>query len=224
MADPTKQAFSRIKELKCFRRVYEMLVNGYPTPAVARFIQEERGEYKDITYQSLVTTLGRYRNQELSAVEVLAPRMDHWIAKKGREFEDRLEELKRMETLYRVLEYRIDMMHAEERITGRIDKKLDRVIRETANILNMMHKTKMDLGISGSRDLGTMTISSDRLAEIEDKFGPEAAKTYANPVSRGRMLKALNLLIEKSNFVKEGNPIDVEFVEKTKDIPDDDMN
>ena len=224
MADPKKKAFSKIRELECFRRVYEMLVNGYPTPAVARHIQEERGEYLDISYPSLVTTLGRYRDQELSAVEAIAPRMSHWVAKKGREFEDRLEELKRMEGLYKVLEYRIDMMHAEEKITGKFNKSMDRMGRDIASVLSLIHRTKMDLRISGSRDLGTMTISADRLAEIEEKFGPEAAKTYANPVSRGRILKAINLVLEKSNLLKEGNPVDVEFVKETKDVPENDPN
>ena len=53
---------------------------------------------------------------------------------------------------------------------------------------------KMDLGISGQRHLGTLTVSAERLDEIKKKYGDKAAKAMANPVSRARVLGALKAI------------------------------
>jgi len=216
MADKTKEPFAKITSLKCYRRVYEMVVHGYPATEIARYIQESRREYLDVKYESLCSMLCRFRDS-IVPVESLAPRLPHYVAKKGREFGDRLEELKRLERMYDALEYRFDIVHGEERISGRINEHLEKQAKSMTDVIMRMHNIKMDLGLSGSRDLGTLTISAERLAEIEQKYGKEAAEAMASPVSRGRILKVLNMTIERARLLERGSPIDAEFVESTRE-------
>ncbi len=216
MADRTREQFSKIYALQCYRRVYEMVVHGYPATEIARYIQESRREYLEVKYESLVSMICRYRDT-LVPVESLAPRLPHYVAKKGREFGDRLEELKRLERMYEALEYRFDLTHGDERITGKVNEHLEKQAKPMTDVIMRMHNIKMDLGLSGSRDLGTLTISAERLAEIEAKYGKEAAEAMASPVSRGRILQAVNMAIERARLLEHGEPIDAEFVDSTRE-------
>ncbi len=215
MANKEQEKFSKIKQLKCFRYVYEMVVGGFPLTHVAMYIQHDRGEYTDIKRESLVRMLAVYR-ESLSDTEVLAPHLSCFIAREAREFTDRIEELRRLERMYQMLEYRLDVAHGHERMTGQINPNVDRQSREIRGVIQQMHNIKMDLGLNGTQERGTLTIPPERLAEIERKFGPEAARTYADPVSRGRILKAVNLAIEAAQLEEKGDQASIDFVENTK--------
>lgn len=225
MADRTKPKHSKVKKLKCIEKVDEMLLSGFPPSAVAKFIQEE-GEYLDVKRTSLVTTIYEYR-EKMGLSEVVAIQLPHWAAKKARTFADRLEDLQRLDRAYSLQEQRVDIQAAEEIMSGKRDDDLSKEIRALVDIPMKMHRMRMDLGLSGSRDLGTLVISPEKLAEIEDKYGPEAAKTYANPVSRGRILQAVNLAIERAKLLEqEGVPLEddeeIEYADYEEIDPDED--
>ena len=184
-------AFKRIKKLRCFQEVYERVCAGYPIPDVARYIQEEQGEYLDVTRPSLCEMIRDWAAREIVPVDLIAARLPHMVVKATKEFGERLEDLRRLEVSYQVALYRLDLAHGEERRTGRINPQVDKHLKSVVEIVRQMHDIKMDLGLTGSRDLGTLTVSAERLEEIRTRYGDGAARAFADPVQRAQVLGLL---------------------------------
>lgn len=212
------EKFTRLKNLRCFQRVHEMLSYGYPAPTVADFIFSA-GEYQDVKKKSLVEILKRYRKEEVLPGDVLTTRSPHVVIEARKQYTDKLEELKRLDNQFEALLYRFDLAHARERDTGLIDPQVDKIQKSILEAVRQMHMIKMDLGISGQRNLGTLTISAERLEEIREKYGDKAAKAMADPVSRGRVLaylRAVNDLVSIKAREEAGESIDVTPVTPVK--------
>jgi hypothetical protein len=190
--------FQRLRALRCWDEVQEQLLAGYPVPEVARFIQEEEGEYRDVKRGSLVDMLRQYISEELSLADLIAPRLPNLIVKANKEFGERLEDLRRMERVYEAMLYRLDLAHGRERRTGEISPDVDRQAKVVIDLIRQMHEIKMDLGLTGSRDLGTLTVSEERLAEIREKYGEGAAQAFADPVQRAQVLGLLKRVMRLS--------------------------
>jgi len=185
----------RVKGLRCFQEVYERICAGYPMPEIARYVQEEEGESTDIPRATLAEDLRLFMHAEVVPADLIAPRLPHLVVKAQREFNDRLEDLRRLERAYEVLLYRLDLAHGMERRTGVIDPNVDRHAKSLIDLVARMHEIKMDLGLTGSRDLGTLTVSAERLQEIKDRYGEGAARAFADPVQRAQVLGLLKRIM-----------------------------
>jgi hypothetical protein len=190
--------FQRLRGLRCYDEVVERLTAGYPIPDIARYVQEEEGEYTDIKRVSLCNELCEYRNREICPADLIAPRLPHVVIKANKEFGERLEDLRRLERLYELGLYRIDLAHGRERRTGEIDPDVDRHMKGLIDLIHQMHEIKMDLGLTGSRDLGTLTVSPERLQEIRERYGENAAAAFADPVQRAQVLGLLKRVMRLS--------------------------
>lgn len=213
--------FERIKKLRCHQEVYERLCAGYPCPEVARYVQEDEGEYLDVSRRSLTEMLRDYTEREIVGVDLIAPRLPHMVVKAQKEFSDRLEDLRRLERAYEALLYRFDLSHGEERRNGKVNPDVDRQAKVLMDYISRMHDIKMDLGLTGSRDLGTLTVSAERLAEIRDKYGEGAARAFGDPVSRAKVLGLLKRVMRlagrdevidiDAEEANPGSPLDAEL-------------
>lgn len=210
-----RERFGKIKKLRCFKRVHEMLSHGYPAPGVAKFIQEQ-GEYDQVKEQSLIEILRKYRREILPA-DVLVSRQPHVIIDARKQYTDKLEELRRLDDVFDALKYEFDVGHAYFRETGFSSQEHRHTAKTLIELIHKMHMIKMDLGISGSRNLGTITVSPERLEEIRLKYGDKAAQAMADPVSRARVIAYLRAAQDAASLkAKEesGEVIDVEVVKK----------
>lgn len=198
---------SRIKGLRCYKRVYEMMAAGYPMPGIAKFVQEQ-GECEDITRDSLITALKRF-SVDMVIGDKLTTRLPHVIVNAHKEFADKLDELRRLEKQYEAQLYRFDAAHAQERMNDTIDRRVDRIQDGLVRIITRMHNIKMDLGLSGSRDLGTLTVSAERIEEIKQKYGDGAARAMADPVSRGKVLAVLQAARDSAEVSGTSKIIDI---------------
>lgn len=213
--------FSKIKSLKCHDAVLDMLYSGFPPRAVARYIQNRNDEYTDVTYESLVVMVHRYR-ESLAEGDFVRRTLPTVFEKAEMKFSDKLEELKRLENLWSATKYRFDMLHGAELYnefrdeTGEVlevyhDRRANVVTKLLVDISMKMHSIKMDLGLTGSRDLGTITVSAEKLAYIKDKYGDGAAKAFSNPVSRSRVLAVLGATIRAGKLKNEdGSPVEID--------------
>ena len=183
------EKFRRLKQMRCFKTVHEMLCYGYPATHVAKFIREQ-GEYDHAKEASLVEQLQRYRREILPA-DVLTTRVPHVIINAKKQYTDKLEELRRLDVQFEALLYHFDLAHATEREIGIFSPDVDKAAKSVLECIRQMHMIKMDLGISGQRQLGTLTVSAERLEEIRQKYGEGAARAMADPVSRARVLAVL---------------------------------
>lgn len=202
---------SRLEELKCFSEVEELICSGFPATAIAKYIQKDQQECTDITYRSLEEYVRRYRNNLIDngvMVQYLLPKA---FEKVKNQFSDRLQELRRTEARYLVMERRFYDLLLKERVDGQTIPYLDRIHKSMLDLERFMHDVKMDLGLAGSRDLGTLTVSAERAEYIKHKYGEGAAKAFRDPVSRGRVLAALGAAKRAGKLRnKDGTPLELD--------------
>ena len=195
--DPTQEKFWRIKSLKCYPQVYKMLLAGKPAPAIALFIQDI-----DVQIRSLAAMLGEHR-RELLGTGAMMDRMPHVVVSAAREFTDRLLELKRLEDMYDMQKSRLDNAFADELITGKKDPNFSKMEKAVTDTLRLQHQIKLDLNLTGSRSLGTITISQEKMEKIKEKYGDVSDRLLKSPMSRGRMLSAFRE-VKKLAAMEEG--------------------
>lgn len=220
----------RIANLRCYERVHDMVCAGYPLTAIANLIQDRMQEYLDVPKSTVVVALHRYRENLKEGGGLARDIMPRVFVEAKKKFSNKMEELERLEDIVLMLQYRIDLAHGTERMTNVVDPAVDRITREFTNVVTRMHDIKMDLGLVGSRDIGTITVSAERLEEVRLKYGDSAAKAYADPVSRNRVLAAIGAIrkVSGDEAVKrlatemgvadsDGTVIEAEFTTKDKD-------
>lgn len=186
--------------LVCWPEVEMRLLAGVPLMEVARFIQQECREAAQYTCSTLESYLRSQRQALLPEGQV---RQGHRVAAE-KEFGDRLAQLRRLERLYQDLEFRWDLVHGAERVSGAINPDADRMVKDLVAVVAKQHEIVMDLGLFGSRDLGTMMVSPERLEELRQRYGEGAAQAYADPVSRGRIAAVLRAAMTAARL--EGAP------------------
>ncbi len=221
----------RIANLRCYETVHDMVCAGYPLTAIANLIQDKMQEYLDVPKQAVVMALHRYRESLKDSGDLVQGAMPRVFVEAKKKFSNKMQELERLEDMILVLQYRIDLAHGVERIANAVDPGVDRMTREFTNVVARMHDIKMDLGLVGSRDIGTITVSAERLEEVRLKYGDNAAKAYADPVSRNRVLAAIGairkvsgdksverLATEMGVSDPDGAVIDAEFTAKEESV------
>lgn len=208
MPDPTQEKFWRIKALKCYPQVYKMLMVGKPAPVIALYIQDERNEYTDVKLNSLATMLSEFRRAELGN-GVLFDRMPHLVVSAAREFTDRLAELKELENLLDMQHARLDDAHGDVLMTGEKNPHIEKMEKALQDTIRLTHQIKMDLNLTGSRDLGTLTIAAEKMEELHQRYGQAGDKVFASPASRGRMLEAWNAAtkVVREQQGDDGSPV-----------------
>jgi len=204
--------FKRIKSLKCFKDVEEMLYAGFPIAAIANFIQKNKEESLDITRDSLIQSLVQYHTS-LKPAGLICHTLPRTFAKAETKFANKMKELERLETQYRAAEYRFDLAHGKERMGNYCDPEVSKLQKLIIEIIAKQHAVKMDLGLIGSRDLGTITVSAERVEYIRNKYGEGAARAFDDPVSRGRVLAALSS-IRRAGKLREADGSMIEVSEK----------
>jgi hypothetical protein len=198
--------FVKLRSLKCFQEMHDRILQGWPLPEVARFIQEDNDEYTDVTRDGLVVVLKEYR-QSIPPAQLIAPRMPPVFKKAAEEVREGLDELKELEELYRKQMKRIEIDMQTESKINKLLPTMTQEMRVAGELLGRIADLKMDLGLS-QRHLGTMNLDGKLTAEIAGRFGSEAvAQVAQNPESRRKVLGLAERLLQLAAKKKqEGDP------------------
>jgi hypothetical protein len=180
-------ARARAENLPCWREVRERICWGMPLADLAGWVQQERGYWRTLSLGQCVYALECAR-EAVPLADRVALRLPGAVVRAEREFNDRLEDLRRLEALYQVLWYQMERGQARERERRENDPALQGLAMRIADIVGRMHGIKMDLGLTGVRELGTLTLDPARLHSIEQRYGPGAAAALADPATRERIL------------------------------------
>lgn len=188
---PTR--FVRLRNLACFPEVHSRLLGGMPLVEIARFIQEDAQEYRDISRSHLEDLLSDFRG-EMPKTELLSVRMPEAMVKAKEALDQGVNELAELGTLYRLQHERILLDVAHEKKIGKMFKTTGPEIFIAMRILKNMAQLKMDLGID-QRHLGKLEVKEDRTetktirAELVARYGKdEIAKVMSDPTSRRKVL------------------------------------
>lgn len=136
---------------------------------LGRWLQQECKQCLDITEDSVVVTLARYKNS--------MPMFDSKFTIKGGVGsvyeEKKIDELDELHKLIRIQNERIGMHMTLERQFRRPMKNASADIDLAARLCVRAHDVKMDLGMGGGRDLGTVGIRPELQMRVREKYGPE---------------------------------------------------
>jgi hypothetical protein len=187
--------FKKLRHLQCYQEVYDRLTAGWGLTELARFIQEERGEYKEIPHKGLVEVLKAFR-KEIPAGDLVAKRFPEEFQAAKETFISGINEVRELEELYRIQMHRITTDFTTEKNIGKLLPSMTSEMKEARQLLESLAKLKMDLGLMDrvaqkhSHDVSveveaTMTATTDGLA---DQFGsPAVKKVLSDPESRRKV-------------------------------------
>lgn len=171
----------------------ERIKHGYSLPDIAKWLHEEKGECGDLTRDSLVTTLCRYRD-DLKPMEV-AERLLPSVVKEAKiAIEKSLDELDELQKLYNLQRERIEIGVHFEKASRILNKNMTQEIAQAASILMRRHEIKMDLGHEGGRNLGTLSVSPMLGASVSSKYDADIVQAANDPISRGKVLAVARAL------------------------------
>ncbi len=207
--------FTKLKALNCFREAHQKLLEGWPISELARWIQQDNSEYNDVSRDSLVSILSKYRNtipaaEFVKTNENLSPA----LADKLREAQQGLDELAEMEKLYRLQMERVEIDRKMEQNIKKLLPTMGQEVRTAKEILQAYADLKMDLGIT-DRNLGTAR--TEMINATIDLSGatPAVQKVLEDPESR-RKLSAIAqrfLTAAKDPVTAKADVEDAEIVE-----------
>ena len=143
--DPRKGKHARLRALDCVDEMDEMLKSGYPLPDVAKWLQEEMMECTDITQESLVTTLHRYR-KDMSPRELTERTLPKVVVDAEKEISKGIDELSWMEKLFNMQMERVQIGMRFEKQTNILNRFMNQEMALAAALLQKRHNMKMDLG------------------------------------------------------------------------------
>lgn len=193
--------FSQIRSLECFDHVIERIRSGATIASIADYIQQDRGECADSNRDTLMKALGEFR-RSLPPGELIVRDTPDVLVKARERFSDGLRELERLDEAYEMQRSRVNMgMEMEKKLrvlNGRIGPEVSIMI----GIVKTMHDIKMDLGMNGGRDLGTVTIDGGTMSAVQAKYGDDIVEALSDAESRGRVLATIQQL---AGVLKEKN-------------------
>tara|TARA_B100001094_G_scaffold294543_1_gene315253 strand:- start:372 stop:1034 length:663 start_codon:yes stop_codon:yes gene_type:complete len=181
--------FSRFTGLSCFDEFEAKISYGYTNHAIATWLQDEKGKCKDVKPRSLATMVGRYRKALPPMKRGIKPDVRGQVQEKAlKEVEKSIDELKEVSKLYRIQMDRVsEGVEQEAEIRGLV-KTLGQEINLAASLLRQSHAIKMDLGLDGGRDLGTVTVRPEVLLSVKENHGDSVYSAISSPQSRGKVL------------------------------------
>ena len=224
--------FAKLKACSSFEEADRRLRLGCTFVEVARFVQEERQEYTDITHESMCDVLAKYYESIPQTEKALA--VNGPIARKlAKQINYNLDEVEELEKLYALQMKRIAIGHGHEENMNMQLPNMGKEIFVAMKILNQTAQLKMDIGIT-KRQLGQLDINGQQALEVGERYGNEnVSKVLSDPESRRKVMLLAEQLIKKGLKInpdaviterQESDIIDVEpiEVEKVSEISLDD--
>jgi hypothetical protein len=175
------------------RELDERIKHGFSLPDIARWLQEDKTECGDLSRDSLVTTLYRYR-EDMKPMDVAQRLLPSVIKDAKIEIERQVDELEELQKLYHLQRERIELGSQFEKTTRVLNKYMTQEIAQAAMILMKRHEIKMDLGQENGRALSSASVRPELGANVIERYGNDIAHTASDPLSRGKALSVAKAL------------------------------
>lgn len=182
----------RLHSLRCFPRVDELVRAGVFARTIAAYIQDDAGEYSDVSFEKVVRVVRKYRDQ-LETAGVKA--QQELEAVKGDEG-DPLYELYEMQKNYRQLKERIDMEVSTEKQLNKLFSTTHKEYHVAFLMLDGILERKHKLGIiNKDMDKKQRRLTQGTAGRLE--YG----EIVANPESRQKVLSVVEMLLGDSQLM-----------------------
>jgi hypothetical protein len=186
-------AFHRIKSLRCFKDMREKLVDGWSLGKVAEFIQEDNGESTDISKESLIAILHKYK-KTIPAGEIASKTLPPAVVDAMKEATEAFDELQALEELFKLQRSRISIDNTIEKNIKKLMPTLTQDIRVATEIALAISKLKNEKGLT-PRHLGTITHDVQGEVSHTEIINPMVTKVLENAQSRRKVLGVMQRLL-----------------------------
>jgi hypothetical protein len=181
-----RDSTSRLRSLKCFTKVDELVRAGVFARTIAEHIQDESGEYMDVSFDAVVRAVRRYREQ----LENAGVRAAQEAAGDKPDEADPMFELYELQRNYREMRSRIDMEVATEKQLNKLFSTTHKEFMVAKDILSTILEEKRKLGIIG-KDMD----KNQRRGVVDGVAGRLDYNTaISNPESRQKVLAVVEML------------------------------
>lgn len=185
--------FQKLKALSCYQEMYDRICAGWPIAQVARFIQQDRNEYTEISQRGLEQQLVEFRKQ-MPPGDLVQKRFPELYDKAKDRVEEGIDELAELEDLYRIQMARIKIDYATEKGIKKLLPSMTGEIREARQILETITNLKMDLGVLDRARRGVdvnvdVDVEAKLTGEIMGRFSDDGVnEVLNNPESRRKVM------------------------------------
>jgi hypothetical protein len=180
----------------------EKIQHGFSLTEVARWLQEEQEQCTDLSRDSLVTTLFRYR-EDMKPMDVIKKVMPMVVQEAVKTIEKSIDELDELQKLYSLQRERIEIGFQFEKSSRVLNKNMTQEIAQAASILMRRHEIKMDLGHEGGRNLGSVGVRPELASAVSRSFDHDVVSAAGDPISRGKALAVARALASLDGDVGE---------------------
>lgn len=164
----------------------QMILDGYPLPQIATYIQQEAGEYKDVTHPTLVNALERFKLDEVPA-EAMVRKDPKRYLEAVKQIKDSVNVLNELEGMFRIQKARIEKFCEDEEESQVMKPNISREFDAARNILDEIHSVRMDSGMD-ERHLGTLKLQAEATIVAEERYGSDVAEVLKDPERRRKIL------------------------------------
>lgn len=190
--------FVKLRQLECFKEIEQRITSGRPITQIVDFIQREKGEYLDVTRDSLVKVITEYRDQ-IGKKQILASRVPDQMEKWTAEARAAVDEVEELAKLFKLQMGRIEMEAKTEQQLRKLFKTLGQEVYYAMKILQTSASIKTDFGlITGARPTGEdgSGVNVNILnMDFARRFGSEAVQqVVTNPAARRKVLSLVERL------------------------------
>lgn len=205
--------FEKLRAIRCFEEMHERVRGGWPLSELARWIQEDKEEYQDVTRQGLLTVLKNYR-ASIPPGELVAKRLPKDHQRAMDKLEAGIDEVNELEELYRLQMERVKIDATTEKAINKLLPSLSQEIKEARSLLESLAGLKQSLGINSrapeEHNVNIGVEVEGRLVEDLGPIGSEAVKkVMESPESRRRVTGVVDRFLRMSER-KDEAPATVE--------------
>lgn len=176
---------SKLTRMRCWPEVEERLKAGFSTETIAKWIQQTKCEYTDVTEGTLIVMLANYRKHKMPDIEKVAIHIPDFAAKALSKVEAGVDEINELGILYALQLGRIEMAIEQEQNMGFLSKGLTDTFKLAQQILSARAEIKLQLGVP---------VQEGNLSQKDEVFrrvGGNMAELVKNKESRAKVLSAL---------------------------------
>lgn len=174
-----QKRFQKLRALRCYEEMYERMCSGWSIAELARFVQDEREEYKEISRGGLIEQLKAFR-KTVPAGHLVQKRFPEVFDEAKEKVEQSINELQELEELYRIQMHRIGTDFAIEKNLKKLMPSMTSEIREARQLLETIANLKMEMGVTARATLKhAHQVNVD--GTIEAHIPEGLAADYGNP-------------------------------------------
>ena len=204
--------FAKLRALKCFEEVHQHILDGWSPNEVAKFIQEEQGEYLESSRANLIWAVKQYRSS-IPPGELVERRMPAAFNSAAKKLEKGVDEVKELEWLSMFQKRRLKIDANTEKKINKLLPSMTQEVRAHVEVLRTLASVKMDLGVN-KRHLGSLEVDATLLADVTARYGTSSvARVLQSSESRQKVMGVAEKFLALAAKEVEGDEEEAETVE-----------